>query len=979
MQMKRTLLFLLFTAMISTLAFGQQEISGRVTDARDNSPLSGVSVFVKGTRNGTTTNADGRFRISAAANAVLVFSYTGFTDKEVAVSDAAVVALEVSQRSLQEVIVTGYALQNKRQSSGSVAKVSGDEVKLQPIGSFDKALQGKVPGLLSQSSTGQPGAAAEVTIRGKGSINGTNTPLYIIDGVQVNAADFATINPGDIESYTVLKDASSTSIYGSRGANGVIVITTKRGRPGQTQVNYDFQYGFSELPFNHLELMTSKEKLQYEFYDRPDFGINPFGWTDAEVDSLSKIRSTIQDALFRKGITQQHQLSVSGGNDKSRYYISGSLFDQQGIVRTTGLKRYTGRVNIDNSFGNFKVGLNATVGYSRQVGTRENDTYVGSPLNAIRWFNPYLSLYDKDGNYQDDYLQNQPNPLRELLENKGNSDQLKGVGNVYVEFNAPWVKGLKLRTLWGGDYTSDEVFGYLDRTTNQGSQSTGGNGQVSRTYDKTFRYTGTTSINFQRTFGLHEISAGLYNEIIQSKTESFGFTGYGLVGPFKNEAGITPGTPDNGYIPTVGGTATQNGLLSYFADVTYGYNRRYYFTAGARRDGSSRLTRDQRWANFGQVGASWIVSEEKFLQGTRHWLSSLKLKASYGSVGSQGIGNFTSRELLSATVYNGIGGLLLTNLQRSLTWERKLMLNTGLEFTLWNGRVGGTAEYYVNRTKDLFLDRQLSRTTGFQSITNNLGKLENRGIELSLNVDIIRSRDFTWQVDGNFAYNKNKLLDQNGMNENISGFFINKVGQPINSIYLVRYAGVDPANGDALYYKKDGKTTTNVYDPADRVLLGTTDPPYYGGFSNTWNVKGFELTALFSYAFGHKLYNNDRVQVENPIYWYSELSKNMLREWQHPGDITDVPSPFNDFRQETSRFVEKGDFLRFRNLMISYSIQKKVLDKWKVRSLRIFAQAQNLAVWHNFQSYDPEATGGGLGGAQYPQLKTWTFGLNLGL
>jgi hypothetical protein len=326
-----------------------------------------------------------------------------------------------------------------------------------------------------------------------------------------------------------------------------------------------------------------------------------------------------------------------------------------------------------------------------------------------------------------------------------------------------------------------------------------------------------------------------------------------------------------------------------------------------------------------------------------------------------------------------VGGLVLTNLERPLTWERKVMFNTGVEYALWNGRVTGTVEVYNNTTKDLFLDRQLSRTSGFASITNNLGKLQNRGIEVSMAATIVKTRDLTVSVDGNFAYNQNKLLDQNGMNENITGFFINKVGEPINSIYLVRYAGVDPNTGDALYYKKDGKSTTNVYDPADRVLLGTVDPPYYGGFSGTVNYRGFEVSALFSYAYGQHLYNNDRVQVENPIYWYSNLAKSMLREWQHPGDITDIPSAFNDFRQETSRFVEKGDFLRLRNLMLSYDFQKPLLDKIKIRGLRLFLQAQNLAVWDNFQSYDPETTGGGLGGSQYPQLKTFTFGLNLGL
>ena len=342
--------------------------------------------------------------------------------------------------------------------------------------------------------------------------------------------------------------------------------------------------------------MTSAEKLKYEFYDRPDYGPNPLGWSPAEVDSLSKLDYHIKDILFHKGITQQHQISASGGNDKTHFYLSGSLFDQQGVVITTSLKRYTGRVNIDNSFGNFKVGLNATFGYSRQIGTRENDQYIGSPLNAIRWFNPYLNLYDANGKYQIDYIQGQPNPLQELLENNGNSDQIKGIGSAYVEFNVPWISGLKARTIWGGDLTQDESFTYLSRTTDQGSQSQGGNGQVSRAYSKIFRYTGTTSLNFQRTIGQHEINASIFNEIIQGKAENFGFTGYGLVGPFKNEAGITPGTATNGYIPTVGGSGTQNGLISYFIDAVYGFQRKYYINAGARRDGSSRRMKPaRRW------------------------------------------------------------------------------------------------------------------------------------------------------------------------------------------------------------------------------------------------------------------------------------------------------------------------------------------------------------------------------------------------
>ncbi len=986
--MRRPLLVVL--AMLwALLSFSQtRTVTGSVTDQRDGQPLAGVTVSVKGGPVSTTTQPDGTFSINAPSNATtLVFSSVGFQAMEAAIGNGTVnVQMTISQNTLSEVIVTGYAVQNKRQVAGSVARLRGEEIKMQPVGSFDKALQGKVAGLLSVSSSGQPGSAATVTIRGKGSINGTNTPLYIIDGVQVNAADFATINPGDIESYNILKDASSTAIYGSRGANGVIVITTKRGVAGQTRVTYDAQVGYSELPKNKLELMNSKEKLQYEFYDRPqeswyadypNSGRNPLGWTPAQVDSLGKINNGLKDALFRKGITQQHQVSASGGNDKTRFYLSGAIFDQQGVVRTTGLKRYTGRANIDNTFGDWKIGLNATFGYSRLTNTRENDTYIGSPLNAIRWFRPYITLYDKNGNYQNDDLQGQPNPLRELLENHANADQIKGVGSFYIEYNLPWVKGLRLRTQWGADYTENESFRYFDRSTDQGAQSVGGNGQVDRAYAKTFRYTGTTSLAYQRTMGEHEVNVAIYNEIIQGKSEGFGFSGFGIVGPFKNESGITPGTPNNGYIPTVNGSSSRNGLVSYFVDGIYGYKGKYYLNAGARRDGSSRLSQSQQWANFGHVGLSWIMSEENFLKSTENWLSSLKYKVSYGSAGSQGIGDFAALALLSPSVYNGESGFQLTNLPRSLTWERKVMFNTGIEFTLLRGRIGGTVEYYINTTKDLFLDRQLSRTSGFRSITNNLGKLRNSGIEVSVNADIIRTKDFTWSLEANYTHNKSKLLDQAGQEQNISGIFINKVGQPINSLYLVRYAGVDPQTGDALYYDKDGKTTT-TYNPANRAIIGPVDPPSFGGFGTTVNYKGIELNVLFSYAFGNVLYNNDRTNVEFPAYWYSGLAKSLLNEWQKPGDITNVPSAFSEYRTAITRFVEKGDFLRLRNVMLSYHLPTSLLGKAKIRSVRVFAQGQNLHVWHNFLGYDPEVTSGNSLGAQYPQLKTVTFGLNVG-
>ena len=348
-------------------------------------------------------------------------------------------------------------------------------------------------------------------------------------------------------------------------------------------------------------------------------------------------------------------------------------------------------------------------------------------------------------------------------------------------------------------------------------------------------------------------------------------------------------------------------------------------------------------------------------------------------MGSQGIGDFTTSEYFGPTVYNGVGGLVLTNLPGTLTWERKLMFNSGIEFTMFRGRLGGTVEVYRNITKDLFLDRQLSRTSGFQFINNNLGKLQNQGIEISLNGDVVRARNFSWSLEANYTLNKNKLLDQNGQDDNINGLFINRVGQPINTFFVVRYAGVDPQTGDALYFKKDGKTTTNIYDPEDRVLIGPSDPPNFGGFSSSWNYKGVALDVLFSYAFGGYTYNNDRLNVENPIYWYSNLSADLLREWQQPGQQTDIPSSFNELHAETTRFIEKTNYLRLRNVMLSYTLPANLLNRIKIRNVRVFAQGENLYVWHHFKGYDPEIVTGILGGAHYPPLKTITFGLNLGL
>lgn len=978
--MKKALVFI--ALMLPVFLWAQTQVSGIVTDARDNAPLPGVSVSVKGTRTGTTTGADGRYSISAPANATLVFSIVGYTSQEVSIAGGQfnVQLQEAESNDLREVIITGYTTQTKRTYTGSATKVSGAEVNLQPIASLEQLLQGKSPGLLIQSQSGQPGSAANVTIRGKGSVLGGTQPLYIVDGIQVTAADFGTINPTDIETYNVLKDAVSTSQYGSRGANGVIVVTTKRGRNAKTVINYDYQYGVQQMPESKLKLMNSREKLDYEMnYDRPD-GLNPFGWTQAEADSLANVNPDWQDYVFRKGITQQHILSATGGNDRTRFFISGSIFDQAGLVKTTGLKRYTGRINLDHTAGNLKIGVSTTLGYSKRSGTPENDNVVNTPLNAYRWVLPYFTPYNEDGSFIAADAGGNYSPLPDLLLNYNNRKQIKGVGSISLDYKIAAVKGLSVRTQWGIDFSDIQNETYTDRNTQSNSVVPGRSGAFQFATGRTFRYTGTTSLNYERKSGDHTFGAGLFHEIVNRRVTSAGYSGFGLVGPFKNAAGITPGTPTNNFIPTVNGNQFNDAILSYFFIGNYDYKNRYFVNLTGRRDGSSRLAEGKKYVNYGGIGLGWALTSEEFM-ANQNIFDNIKVKASYGSAGNADIGDsYEAIEQFGPISYNGIGGLTITNLRKDqLTWETRNTLNAGVDFALLKNRLNVGFEFYRSETKGLYLNRQLSSTNGVSSILTNMGRLRNSGIELSLSYNVFQNKDWNVNVNGNWTTNRSEVLELDGSNEIINGISINRVGERANSIYLVRYAGVDPDNGDALYYKADGKTVTNEYDPNDAVIVGSFDPKGFGGFGADVSYKGFALSALFTYQYGYKIYNQARVDVENPQYYTSNLHRALLREWQQPGDITDIPSSYSDFYEYTTRFVEDGSFIRFRNIMLSYSLPKNLLSKWKISSLRVFAQGQNLATWTKFMGYDPEVFTGTLTGAAYPALKAVTIGASIGL
>ncbi len=979
---KLLLIWAMILAFVSVIqaqnSISVRQVTGRVTSVEDGSALPGVTISIKGTARGTQTDANGNYTLSAASNTTLVFSFVGLNTQSVSVGNQSVinVALSTDSRQLSEVVVTGYSSIQKRTFSGATANISSKEVAKQPFGSFDQALQGAATGVSVMANGGQPGQQAVVRIRGNGSINGVNTPLFILDGVEISAADFQTMNQGDFESIEVLKDAVSTGIYGSRGANGVFVITTKRGKAGQVQINYDYQLGQSTMPEDRLIVMTSEQKIKYELQRG-----NPYGWSKAESDSLSKVNFSWRDELFRTAKTEQHQISATGGNEASKFYASLAYMDQEGIVKTTGLKRYTVRANVDNTVKNFKFGLGIQGGFSDRTNTSEANTFLSSPLNAIRWSNPYEVAQLPDGSYNQSggagtgqLGSGQPNGAMELFLNYNFNKQIKGVATSYLEYHIPAVKGLFLRTNWGVDYTQNENAAFTDPRVSGGIAR---QGILTRAMNRNFRFTGTTSLNYNATFGKHEISAGVFGELIKNDFRSFQFTGYGFTNGFTNEAGITPGTATTpNYIPAVAGNGDQYGLMSVFATANYGYDGKYFLNVVARRDGSSRFGLNNKWANFGSVGAVWLASEEAFIRDIA-FISSLKFRASYGTTGNNGADLYPIPQF-GRTSYAGVGAWSPSVPGNPrLTWEINSTANIGVDFSVMKNRINGTVEVYTRNTTDQFYNLPVDPSSGgFTSIQSNFGEVQNQGIEVSLNADIIKTGSFTWNIGGNISYNKNEIvaLPQDNV---ISGVTVLSKGSPINTLFLVPFAGVDPETGNALYTKLDG-TKTQTFNVADKIKYGTSDAPLFGGLTTRLSYAGFDLSAQANFFLGREMYNNDLNNIINPTYYWDNMHISVLNEWTPTNKITDVPRPGNPYRAQTSRLIDDASFWRLRNVTLGYTFNANTLKKIKVRSARVFVQGQNLFTITKFRGFDPEATGTSLTGAQYPSLVQTTFGLSIG-
>ena len=976
----RKLLFSLIFAFccLSTL-YAQQTamvtVSGRVISAEDKQPLIGVSVVTEDMQ-GVATDVDGKYSIKAKSGSVLTFSYLGFKNVEWRVpKDASSVQynveMETDSESIDDVVVIAYGTRKKGTVAGSVASVKTEKIESTPTAAFDQALQGQVAGLTVLSNTGEPSASAVMTIRGTNSINSGTAPLYILDGVPISSSDFNTINPADIESLSVLKDAASTSIYGARAANGVIVITTKRGRRAERpRIEYRMQMGFSQVASGKWDLMNTAERIAYE---------KEIGMTEGQnYNVLSQTDVNWMEEVFNSSaLLQSHEVTVSGADDKSNYYLSGGYYNQDGTAVGSMFERYSLRANFDRKAAEWlKVGSNTMLNYQNIQQADEGSYTLVTPISAARFMMPYWNPYRADGSLASindgTWKGNGQNPLEWLENNPVTYKKYKLISTIYAE--ATPVEGLTLRSQLGVDYSHTTGFGvsYPSYAPNQGQ------GSASRSSTDGHTLTVTNTANYR--FNLDDDHS--FNFMLGHEGVDYHYEAFSLMTKGQNNdrlTNISTGTRATSWSDT---TDSDYGFLSFFSRGEYNYRNTYFVEASVRADGSSRFGKSRRWAAFWSVGFMWDLRNEKFMQSGPRWLTTAQLSLSTGTSGNSSIPNYEHLALVGGGLdYVGDAGVALMQPgNENLGWEKPWTTNFAIHAGFWN-RLNADLELYYKRTSDMLMEVPAPySTTGYGYYWDNVGVMVNAGAEVNLNATLVATKDFNWSVNTNVSYNHNKIVElYNGVKEYERSNTNTKlvVGHPLGEFYINRYAGVNPANGDALWYDKNGELTTELRDE-DKVLVGKSyHAPWQGGFGTALSWKGLSLSTQFSWVADRWMINNDRYFDEsNGRFASYNQSSRLLSRWKQPGDVTDIPR-HGEYTEFDSRLLEDASFLRLKNVMLSYSLPANVLKKTRVFSgIRIYAQAQNLLTFSKFSGLDPEGTAN-IYAAQYPMSRQFTFGLDL--
>ena len=977
--MKRILSNLLTIALLllSTTSLSAQElikVSGTVTSAEDTLPLIGVSV-ISGPNSGVTTGIDGTYAIAVSAGTKLRFQYIGFAEHEWLVPEGASavthdVVLESDSQRVDEVVVVAYGTRKKGTIAGSVSTVKSEKLESVPTAGFDQALQGQSPGLMVLSNSGEPSKAATFQIRGTNSINSGTAPLFILDGVPISSSDFNAISPSDIESVSVLKDASSSSIYGARAANGVVVITTKRGTTmDNAKVTFRTQLGLSQLAHSNWALMDTPERIAFE----KEIGLD----AGQDYDLLSQTNVNWLDAVFNdRALLQNYDISVSRATDKMNYYVSGSFFDQDGIAIGSTFRRYSIRANADVRASKWlRIGTN-TMAVFEQVEQAEDGEYsLYTPISASRFMLPYWDPYRKDGSIASEsdgsWKGTGQNPLEWMENNRQQNKKYKVLTTLFAEITP--IENLTIRSQFGADFTNSTAF----MQSMPSYAPNNGLGAAGRAAYNTLNLTITNTVNYRTTLdGGHSL-----NFMVGQEGVDYQYEGFQLITQGQNNDYLT--TLSSGSRATTWSDVTDAySYLSFFGRAEYSYNDRYYADFSVRTDASSRFGRGGRWAAFWSVGLMWNAKRESFLEMV-DWLTTAQLAVSTGTSGNSSIPNYDHLALVGGDAnYNDNMGIYPAQSgNENLGWEKLWTTNIALHLGLWN-RLNVDLEFYNKLTTDMLMSVPVSyadKGEGFR--WDNIGAMVNRGIELQLNADIIRSRDFVWNISANVSYNSNKITElYNGLDEYELSTTSTKlvVGHRVGEFYINRYAGVNPANGDALWLTKEGDVTTE-FNESDKVMIGKSYiAPWQGGFGTTLSWKGLSLSAQFAWVADRWMFNNDRFFEEsNGLYSSYNQSRRLLYDrWKEAGDVTDIPR-YGVTPQMDSRFLENASFLRLKNLMLSYSLPASLLKKSHFfTAIRVYLQAQNLFTITPFSGIDPESSSN-VYKAQYPMSKQYSVGIDL--
>lgn len=1046
MKKKLTMFLSLLFIGIGILT-AQTQVRGTVMD-ENGEPVYGASVLIQGTLRGTVTDANGEFTLSAPSDGILIISYVGFVTREVPVSARVNVTLVVDRRLLDDVIVVAYGTAKKESFTGSASVIDSKKLELRPITNISKGLEGQSTGLITTSGSGQPGSSASVVIRGFGSINASQTPLYVVDGIPFDGS-LSSINPSDIESLTILKDASAGALYGARGANGVVMITTKKGREGKATVSLRSTIGWSSRALPKYDLVSQQDFVQltyeslrngfifdsgysweagetaarnslalylggrteelYELY-------NPFKnykWADLIDSTTGMIHPDAQsawyenwfDAVTRENVPrQEHQLSISGGTDKTQYMVSLGYLNEEGILQNTSFQRYSVRSNVNTAVTEwFSLNLNSSLAHSMQ----NFSDYTGSSISNV-WYSaqfasPLFPVYIKDlagndvldekGERQLDYGEagrpgsyNDFNPLGGLLDDKADTKHdVAGVrtGVVFGSDNDSFglFKGLKLAINFGTDYRTNNQKRYMNM--HHGNQKNAG-GLLVRYNTRMQSYTFNQLLTWNRSFDLHSFDVLAGHEYYAYKNEYLSAGKTNLVDGIME---LRPGTT----LYDADSYTDNYRIESWLGRFNYDYDSKYYFSASIRTDGSSRFFKDNRWGSFWSLGANWRISEEAFMQDVS-WVDNLSFKLSYGEQGNDALGSYYAWQSLynlSWANSNRIGGMVSSLENKEVSWEKNANFNTGIEATILNNRLSISAEIYNKKTYDMLLSYPMATSTGFNGYNANVGDMKNSGFEFELRGLPVLTKDLRWELTWMGSTVKNKVLKLTSESpEIISGIYSIKEGNPINTFYMAKSAGVDPSTGAQLYWVYDKDEDENItnerissdYAHASRskYYLGDRIPDLYGSLGTNLYWKGIELSVLTTYSIGGLIYDGLYAGSMNNMYYNNNWNTHALRRWQKPGDVTDVPRILvGGANTTTDRFLIDASYFAIKNITLGYTLPRSVVNKAKLNGVRVFGSVDNLALFSHLPGMDPQYNFSGGTTWSYTPNKTFSLGVEI--